>query len=244
MIFFDKTSDLSISKIVEASETEGAVLLIDKPRDWTSFDVVAKIRSMTRIKKIGHAGTLDPLATGLMIVCIGRKATKEIEVFQAEKKKYEAIIRLGATTKTFDAEMVEENQKDTSTISLDAINEVLTKFKGEIEQIPPIFSAKKIDGVAAYKSARKNKPVEMKPSKITIYNIEILEFTNPLLSILVNCSKGTYIRSLANDIGHDLAVGGYLDNLKRTGIGNYELEKAISLLEFIENTNNSLITMS
>jgi tRNA pseudouridine55 synthase len=244
MIFFNKSCNLSIPNIVEASENEGAVLLIDKPLNWTSFDVVAKIRSLTRIKKIGHAGTLDPLATGLLIVCIGRQATKNIDSFQNDRKKYEAIFKFGATTKTFDSEMEEENLIDTSELNIDKIKIVLQRYIGEIQQIPPVFSAKKIDGVAAYKKARKNIEVIMKPADVTIYNIEIIEFSNPHLRIIVECSKGTYIRSLANDIGMELKVGAYLSALRRTEIGNYNVCDAIQLIELIDATNKSQNSLS
>lgn len=217
--------------------TEGEVLLFDKPIDWTSFDVVRRIRAAIRhflkVKKIkvGHAGTLDPKATGLLIVCTGRK-TKEIEKFQAGEKEYIADIFLGATTPSFDRETEIDNKFPTEHINIELVNKILDGFIGVQEQIPPIFSAKRINGQRAYKNARKGIDVEMKPSTIEIREIEVLDFNLPKLQIKVKCGKGTYIRSLARDIGQKLNSGGYLIGLRRTKIGEFSVENAISIDDF------------
>lgn len=217
--------------------TEGEVLLFDKPLNWTSFDVVRKVRAIIKrfldIKKIkvGHAGTLDPKATGLLIVCTGKK-TKEIEKFQAGEKEYIADIFLGATTLSFDRETAVDKEFPTDHITSDLVNEVLKSFIGKQEQIPPAFSAKKVNGQRAYKKARKSIYIEIKPSVIEIKEIEVLKFNLPELQIRVKCGKGTYIRALARDIGQKLNSGGYLIGLKRTSIGDFTLDQAMTVDEF------------
>jgi tRNA pseudouridine55 synthase len=218
---------------------DGAVLFIDKPLTWTSFDVVNKIRKSLRqilgIKKIkvGHAGTLDPLATGLVIICTG-KATKQITQYQDLDKAYEAQIRLGATTPSFDLETELEEPYSWEHITREMVDHALEKFMGEQTQMPPIYSAKSVDGKRAYDMARKGKQVELRPQYITIHNLEVRSFDPPDLSVFVECSKGTYIRALARDLGQTLNSGGHLTGLRRTRIGPYHLSSAISIDNFIE----------
>ncbi len=217
--------------------TEGEVLLFDKPLNWTSFDVVRKVRATirhfldTKKIKVGHAGTLDPKATGLLIVCTGKK-TKEIEKFQAGEKEYIADILLGATTPSFDRETVVDKEYPTDHITANLIDEVLKSFIGKQEQMPPVFSAKRVNGQRAYKKARKGINVEMKPSLIEIKEIKVLNFNLPDLQIRVKCGKGTYIRALARDIGEKLNSGGYLVGLRRTLIGEFMVEDAMSVNDF------------
>lgn len=216
----------------EAS-ANGAVLLIDKDKSWTSFDVVAKIRGLTRIRKIGHAGTLDPLATGLLILCLG-KFTKKINEFQDWNKRYTGIIKLGATTKTDDSEGEEENITDVSNIKNEEIEFAVNSFEGKISQIPPKYSAKKVDGQRLYMLARKNIDVEIKPVEVTVHKIEIKDISLPYVTIDVLCAKGTYIRSLARDIGAKLGVGGHLSELRRTAIGEFSVNDALTVKTFNE----------
>ena len=220
--------------------TEGSVLYIDKPLEWTSFDVVNKIRKSLRhylgIQKIkvGHAGTLDPLASGLVIICTGR-ATKQIQTFQDLDKGYEAKISLGATTPSFDLETEVDQTYPWDFITREMIDSVLEKFKGSQEQLPPLFSAKSVDGKRAYEMARQGKEIKLKPQWITISDLEVLSFTPPELILRVECSKGTYIRSLARDLGTALNSGAHLTGLRRTRIGPHKVSEAISLENFIEN---------
>ncbi|ROL62100.1 tRNA pseudouridine(55) synthase TruB [Bacteroidetes/Chlorobi group bacterium ChocPot_Mid] len=223
-----------ISDLLKYSEDFGVFLLIDKPKDWTSFDIVAKIRNLTKIKKIGHAGTLDPLATGLLILALGRKATREIDKFRELRKKYLAEIKLGATTKSDDAEFDEENIQDVGDISEQVLNTTVSKYLGKIEQLPPVFSAQKVSGKPAYKSARKNKDVELRLKEVEIFSIEIKRIYLPFISLKIECSKGTYIRSLARDIGKDLGCGAYLSDLRRTNIGDYRVENSFDINEFTD----------
>ncbi|MDQ1266289.1 MAG: tRNA pseudouridine55 synthase [Bacteroidota bacterium] len=233
MYFLDKSNTFEYSEWLKTAESEGAAVLIDKEKNWTSFDVVAKLRSLTKIKKIGHAGTLDPLATGLLIVCLS-KATKEIYRFQDLGKAYIGIIRLGATTKTDDSEAEEENILPYEYISVDKIKEVVESFSGEILQCPPKYSAKKVGGKRMYRLARENKPIEVKPVGVNIYRLEITNIDLPLINIEVECSKGTYIRALARDIGERLGCGGYLKELRRSSIGSYNVINALKINEIIK----------
>ncbi|MCK5137178.1 MAG: tRNA pseudouridine(55) synthase TruB [Bacteroidales bacterium] len=218
---------------------EGTVLFIDKPLNWTSFDVVNKIRKSLRhhlrIRKIkvGHAGTLDPLATGLMILCTG-KATKTIMQYQDLDKAYDAQIRLGATTPSFDLETEVDKTYPWEHITRTMVERSLSVFTGELQQLPPLFSAKSVDGKRAYEMARKGKQIELKHQHITVNKMEVLAFEPPALSIHVECSKGTYIRALARDIGVDLKSGAHLTGLRRTRIGPYNVSDAISIENFIE----------
>ncbi len=215
----------------------GQVLLIDKPLEWTSFDVVNKIRySLKRylnIKKIkvGHAGTLDPLATGLVIVCTG-KATKQIEQFSGLDKQYVADVELGSTTPTYDKESEPDAIYSWEHITEELVREKLDLFRGDIEQVPPIYSALKVKGVKAYDLARKGKDVQMKARNINISKLDLLEFGEKYLQLDVSCSKGTYIRSLAYDLGVALNSGAHLSGLVRTRIGDYQLKDAISIFDF------------
>ncbi len=218
----------------------GEVLLFDKYLDWTSFDLVSRVRNtlfkVTGIKKlkVGHAGTLDPLATGLLILCTG-KATKQIETYQAEEKEYIASIKLGATTPSFDLETEEDSQSNCSYVTEELLKTALKKFVGEIDQIPPVFSAVKVKGKRAFNYARKGEPLELKSRKIVIKDITLNTFQLPTLEIKVVCSKGTYIRSLARDIGDELKCGAYLTGLKRTRIGDYKVENAMTIDYFLQN---------
>ncbi|MDR0682806.1 MAG: tRNA pseudouridine(55) synthase TruB [Dysgonamonadaceae bacterium] len=219
---------------------EGYVLLIDKPYAWTSTDVVRKVKILLRnragIKKIkvGHAGTLDPLATGLLIVCTG-KATKNIESIQSGEKEYIAEICLGATTPSFDLETEIDSRYPVEHINESLIKSVFPAFFGKQEQIPPLFSAKLIDGKRAYEYARTGKAPEMKPANIEIYSLELLDYTAPIARIKINCSKGTYIRSFARDLGIALQSGGHLSKLRRTKSGEYDVNNALTVkdVEFL-----------
>lgn len=221
---------------------KGQVLLFDKPYGWTSFDLVNKVRSTIRhyydLKKIkvGHAGTLDPLATGLLIICTG-KATKSISSFQDLYKEYIATIEFGRTTPSYDLETEFDGEYNYDHITKDIIQKVLESFIGEIEQTPPIFSAKQIGGARAYKFARQGKEKKLEPVKINIESIEIIQFHMPELVIKIVCSKGTYIRSIANDLGKKLNSGAYLKDLKRTAIGDYKNDDAISPDDFQKRLN-------
>ena len=217
----------------------GQIILLDKPLDWTSFQAVNKLKyklkrqfDLPKKFKIGHAGTLDPRATGLLIVCTG-KFTKRISEIQDAPKEYRTEIKLGFQTESYDTEKPEILPKDISHITEVNILELLNKFVGEIEQKPPIFSAVKIDGKRAYSLARAGQEIEMKSRATTIYYIKEIEINLPFVSFRVGCSKGTYIRSLAHDIGQALEVGGYLTNLRRTKIGDYLIENANQ--KFLEN---------
>jgi tRNA pseudouridine55 synthase len=221
----------------------GEVLYFNKPLDWTSFDLVNKFRhKLTRklnVKKIkvGHAGTLDPKATGVMIVCTG-KATKRIDEFQYRTKEYVATIKLGETTPSFDLEEEVDRTYPVDHITSEAVRESLTKFVGEIRQVPPAFSACKIDGKRAYKLARKGKEPALKAKTLVIDELELLECALPVIKIRVVCSKGTYIRALARDIGVALDSGAYLTGLERTRIGEVTLDKCMSpdrIDDFLEN---------
>ena len=215
---------------------EGAVILIDKPLHWTSFDVVRKIRNTLRIKKTGHAGTLDPLATGLLIVCTG-KFTKKINEFMAQEKEYTGSITLGAVTPTYDLESLPEQQKDISEINIEKIKETIKSFTGEIQQLPPIYSAIKQQGKPMYELARRGESVEMKPRTVFIKSFDIIEYNLPVLTFKIECSTGTYIRSIANDLGAELGCGGYLSELRRTRIGNLHISEGQSVDEFLEEVN-------
>lgn len=212
----------------------GIVIPIDKPYRWTSADVVRKVKFIAQKHfhkknlKVGHAGTLDPLATGILLVCIG-KATKQAEALQAERKEYIAEIELGATTPCFDLEKEIDKRYPYEHITREMVEQMIPRFIGEQDQVPPIFSAKLIDGTRAYEMARAGEEVVMKPARITIYNLEILEFSLPKLVLRVECSKGTYIRSLARDVGAALESGGHLTGLTRTLSGGFGIGKALKM---------------
>jgi len=225
--------------IEEFDFQKGEVLLFNKELDWTSFDLVRKLRNFlsreTGIKKlkVGHAGTLDPKATGLMIVCTG-KETKKIDQIQAKEKEYIATLKLGATTPSFDLETTENEFFSTDHLTLDLVNETLKNFIGETDQVPPLFSAVKIDGKRAYEHARKGNDIVLQSKKITFYELEILNFSKDRIVLRIVCSKGTYIRALARDLGVELNCGAYLVGLKRTRIGETKLEDAWDLNDFLE----------
>ncbi len=209
----------------------GKVILMDKPLRWTSFDVVKKIRILTGISKVGHAGTLDPLATGLLIVCTG-KFTKKINEYMAQEKEYTGTITIGAVTPTYDLESAPEQIRDFSHITEELIIEATKKFTGVIQQIPPAHSAIKKEGTPAYKLARKGIEVKMEPRQVTIYGFDITKVELPTIHFKVTCSTGTYIRSLANDLGAELGCGGYLSSLCRTRIGEFRVEDAETIQSF------------
>lgn len=213
----------------------GQVLLIDKPLTWTSFDVVAKIRNTTRCKKIGHAGTLDPLATGLLILCTGKK-TKEIQAIQDAPKTYTLSFSLGGTTPSYDAEFPPENRVDASHVSREEIEQAMSHFTGIIDQMPPAFSALKTGGKRAYALARAGKEVILQSRKVEIFSFKLISFENPeKVEAEVHCQKGTYIRSLVHDLGQHLGVGAWLTGLRRTQIGSYSVDDAMSPEEWLRN---------
>lgn len=221
---------------------EGEVLLFDKDLDWTSFDLVQRVRNTLcrqlgiRKLKVGHAGTLDPLATGLMILCTG-KATKKIETFQQKEKAYVATLKLGATTPSFDMETEEDTWNDVSKITEKYFKETIKNFEGELEQVPPVFSAVKVKGKRAFEYARKGEDLKLQPKKIVIKEIECISFSSPFVTLQVICSKGTYIRALARDIGKELGCGAYLTALRRTQIGDFKVESAMKIDFFMESLN-------
>ena len=222
-----------ISDELKKTFEDGKVILIDKPLHWTSFDVVRKIRNAIKIKKVGHAGTLDPLATGLLIVCTG-KYTKKINEYMSQRKEYTGTFTLGATTPTYDKESTPENFKDYHNITEEEISNAAQKFIGEIQQLPPVYSAIKKEGVALYELARRGVEVELKARSIFINEFDITNVTLPVVTFKVLCGTGTYIRSLAHDMGAALGCGAYLSELRRTKIGEYNVADALSMEEFTE----------
>ncbi len=227
----------------------GEILYIDKPLEWTSFDVVKRLRGVLLHRlhrkkfKVGHAGTLDPLATGVMVVVTGR-ATKLIESLQAGVKEYVATVKLGATTPSFDLETEIDATYPTEHITIEKIREVLPKFTGRIEQVPPAFSACKVDGKRAYKMARKGHEVELKPKVLVIDEIELMDF-NPdemVLTLRIVCSKGTYIRAIARDLGEALGSGGHLIGLRRTRVGEAVIDNCLSVEQAVELIRTTDIT--
>lgn len=213
----------------------GELLLVDKPLTWTSFDVVGKIRNSIRIKKIkvGHAGTLDPLATGLLIVCTG-KLTKKVDEYLAEEKEYTGTITLGATTPSYDLETEINEHFSVEHINKEMIIEAANSFIGEIEQVSPAYSALKIDGERAYHKARRGEEVKIKSRKVSISAFDITAIDMPILTFRIVCSKGTYIRSIAHDIGKKLKTGAHLSSLRRTRSGNFKIEEAWNLDDLIQ----------
>jgi len=221
----------------------GAFILLNKPYKWTSFDLVNKVKFKIKHKydfkkiKVGHAGTLDPLATGLMIVCTG-KYTKRIDTYQAQVKEYIATLKLGSTTPSFDLETEIDETYPTEHITKDLIDQTLKGFLGEIKQRPPAYSAIKIDGKRAYEYARKGQDVEIKEKILVIDEIDVLSFEDDVLKIRVVCSKGTYIRALARDIGQKLNSGAHLIGLERTRIGEFKTDQALEIEDFISYLEN------
>jgi tRNA pseudouridine55 synthase len=219
---------IDISDALRQQYEEGKVLLINKPLHWTSFDIVRRLRSILRIKKIGHAGTLDPLATGMLIVCTG-KFTKKINEYMAQEKEYTGSITLGAVTPTYDLESEPEQPKDYSFVTQELLLATAATFTGDIEQLPPMHSAIKKDGVALYELARQGKEIKLEPRKVTIKAFEITAVELPLVHFKVTCSTGTYIRSLAHYFGAALGCGGYLSSLCRSRIGEFTLDAAVTM---------------
>lgn len=216
----------------------GQVILIDKPVDWTSFDVVAKIRSLIKIKKVGHAGTLDPLATGLLIICTGKR-TKDISDYQNLKKTYTGKITLGKISPSMDLATEISEKQLPENLTEEKILSVRNKFLGKIEQVPPMYSAIKKNGKALYKLARKGKEVEREPREVEIYSFDITKINLPDIHFEITCSKGTYVRVIANDFGEELGCGGVLSSLRRTGIGEYKVDDAYTIDEFSSMFNYS-----
>jgi tRNA pseudouridine55 synthase len=206
---------------------EGKVLLLDKPLRWTSFKMIRRVRGLTFVQKVGHAGTLDPLATGLLIICTG-KCTKQINDFMGMDKEYTGTLVLGATTATYDLESVPENVKPTTHITIEDVKNTTAQFLGEIMQIPPQHSAIKKDGVRLYETARQGIEVKIDPRKVIIHEFEITKIELPNIDFRVVCSTGTYIRSLVNDFGAALGVGAYMSALRRTKIGDFDVANAIT----------------
>lgn len=221
---------------------DGEVLLFDKGLSWSSFDLVQKVRNVLcrsmgiKKLKVGHAGTLDPLASGLMILCTG-KATKKIESIQEGKKEYIATLKLGATTPSHDLETEENGVFDCTHLNIELLEGTLHSFVGVIEQVPPLFSAVKVGGKRAYNFARNGTSIKLKPRSVVIESVDIVNFTLPTLILKIVCSKGTYIRSLARDIGDALKCGAYLTGLRRTRIGSYCVEDAMTIEYFLNNIN-------
>ncbi|MGB3181802.1 MAG: tRNA pseudouridine(55) synthase TruB [Cyclobacteriaceae bacterium] len=213
--------------------TTGEVLLVDKPLEWTSFDVVKKVRGTIRVKKVGHAGTLDPLATGLLIICTGKK-TKSIEGYQAQEKEYVATMQLGITSESHDLETEVSAQSDVSYITVADLDKLKDKFTGEILQTPPIHSAVKVNGKRAYSLARKGKAVKIDPRQVTITELEFVRTKLPEVTMRIVCSKGTYIRSLVRDMGKELGTGAVMTALRRTRIGEFHVDDAWDLQEFVQ----------
>lgn len=212
-----------------ASFEEGAALLVDKPRGRTSFDIVEVVRKGTGVRKVGHAGTLDPMATGLLILLVGRPATRLQEAFMHRSKAYVGTMRLGETTPSLDTETEVVERSDVSQITMQDLEEIRPRFCGTIEQVPPMYSAIKVDGERLYKKARRGETVDRPPRTVQIDEFELLKWDAPDLEFRVRCSKGTYIRSLARDVGEVLKVGGHLSALRRTAIGPYTADTAWSL---------------
>ncbi|MBL4754646.1 MAG: tRNA pseudouridine(55) synthase TruB [Flavobacteriales bacterium] len=231
-----KPIDLPLSQINDIKE--GALILIDKPLTWTSFDVVNKIRYFLKKNldtgriKVGHAGTLDPLATGLLIVCVG-KYTKRIDEIQKQKKEYQGTLELGATTPSYDLETEIDHTFPTDSLSEDSLIETAQFFEGDIEQIPPIYSAVKVQGVRSYKNARQNKIIQLNARTVSIEHFKISSIQMPEVKFTVSCSTGTYIRSLVHDFGKKLGNGAHLTALSRTKIGDFQLKDAWKLSEVL-----------
>ncbi len=210
---------------------EGVAVLVDKPKGWSSFKVVRVLRALTGIRKIGHAGTLDPMATGLLICCVGRAATKRIDAFVGMRKVYTGTIQLGGTTASYDAETPVTATGSHTTITDTDIRSAFMRFTGDIMQTPPMYSAVHVGGQRLYKLARKGEEVERVPRPVSVYTFELTGRNAGEVDFRVACSKGTYVRSLAHDVGQTLGCGAYLSKLRRTAIGNFSIDNALSLEE-------------
>ena len=227
-----------INKIEDVDLENGSILLVDKPLRWTSFDVINKLKyeiqrnSRCRKFKIGHAGTLDPLASGLLVVCLG-KCTQLIEEIQAQPKQYTGIFTVGATTASYDLEQEPENFRPFESISSEQIAAAVNGLTGTIEQFPPLFSAVRVAGKRAFDYARQNQEVKLQPKQVTIHSFRIDSINLPEIAFTISCSKGTYIRAIARDLGELLQCGAYLSQLRRTQIGNFQVESALDFTPFI-----------
>ena len=225
----DRSEPVQLDSDLKALDFEkGELLLIDKPLDWTSFDVVHRVRDLFHVRKVGHAGTLDPKATGLLILCTGKR-TKEIDRYSGFEKEYEGVMRLGATTASLDSETPQENPKDYSSVTREALRAVFDSHRGVQMQTPPMYSAAKHSGKPLYKYARKGRSLERRAKEVTISRLEILGFDLPLVRFRVVCSKGTYVRSLVDQCGRDLGCGAFLTELRRVRIGDLSLTQALDL---------------
>lgn len=224
-----------MDKILQSSkyQDEGELILIDKPLSWTSFDVVKRLKWSCKFSKIGHAGTLDPLATGLLILCTGKK-TKQIDLYQAQEKEYEGTLVLGKTTPSVDLETAFNQEFPFNHISVSDLNATVKKLTGKIQQLPPIYSAVRMDGERLYKKARRGETVEIKSREVIVSEFEIRTDNFPEIHFRIVCSKGTYIRSLVYDFGTLLNSGAYLSSLRRTRIGNFHVSASFQLTEYIE----------
>ncbi len=212
----------------ELHVAEGEMLLVDKPKGWTSFDVVNKVRHLFRVRRVGHAGTLDPLATGLLIVCTGRK-TRELSGFSDMEKEYEGAMTLGGRTSSFDAETPVIEERSIAGITEERVQDALGRFVGKQEQIPPMWSAVKVKGRPLYRYARKGVEVERRPRAVEVYRLSATRIDVPVVEFSVACSKGTYVRALVDGIGEALGCGAYLTALRRTRIGPYRVEDALTV---------------
>jgi tRNA pseudouridine55 synthase len=212
-----------------ATWQEGAILPIDKPTDMPSFDVVEIVREGTGVKKVGHAGTLDPVATGLLIILVARPATRLQEACMQLPKTYEATLRLGETTPSHDTETEVVERTDPSDVTRAEVEEALYAFRGTIEQVPPMYSAVKVDGERLYKKARRGETVDRPPRQVRVDRFELTDWRPPEISVRIECSKGTYVRALARDLGEELGVGAHLTALRRTAIGSFSVEKSWTL---------------
>jgi len=236
-----------INKIEDADLENGSILLVDKPLRWTSFDVVNKLKyeiqkiTQCRKFKIGHAGTLDPLASGLLVVCIG-KCTKLIEEIQAQSKQYTGIFTLGATTASYDLEQEPENFLPFKHISAKQIEAAVNRLTGTIAQSPPLFSAVRVAGKRAFDYARQNQDVKLQPKQVTIHSFHIEDINLPEITFVISCSKGTYIRATARDLGELLGCGAYLSQLRRTKIGDFQVENALDFMPFIGKRDETKFT--
>jgi tRNA pseudouridine55 synthase len=224
---------------MEIKPLRSEVILIDKPYEWTSFGVVKKVRYFGRFKKVGHAGTLDPLATGLLILCTEKK-TKEIESYQAQEKEYTGTLVLGKTTPSIDLETEFDAEYPVDHITTQEIEAAVKQFTGTIEQVPPQYSAVKVNGQRAYKAARNGETVEIKSRFIEIKEFDVDSSAFPIISFRVVCSKGTYIRTLVSDFGKALNSGAYMSSLRRTRIGEFRVDDAMSIEEFVEQNPRSI----
>lgn len=221
------------------SPDEGELILIDKPLTWTSFDVVKKLKWACKFRKIGHAGTLDPLATGLLILCTGRK-TKQIDTYQAQEKEYEGTLVLGKTTPSVDLETGFDREYPVNHISRDDLQYAAQQLTGTLQQLPPIYSAVRVDGERLYKKARRGETAVINPREITVSAFDIQTADFPLIRFRIVCSKGTYIRSLVRDFGQHLGSGAYLASLRRTRIGDFPVSDAFQLEDFIRDKRAEL----